>query len=1626
MNWKELFTVKDLNLVTGIENTLRGRRRAGLVVLVMTVLVQVTLSVGKSDYLQNVAGFLGRLITGPHEHLIDGIKIPDVVGLAVLILGITIFTLGRWSRLLLRETGEPFRYTFWIDAFRPVPADNASARKVADFDLLQYDLRERLNFRIRRLSLLNDSADHLSESQQSGLIAHIHIGGEYSVCEHRDSDGKIKEIAIRIMTRVRIGPPELPETLTSPVELILPPSQGINADASDLLLHLDSVTYDQVVERTYSRIAQEIYQRIKSDLGDKVTLFPTAYLRAVALFHEAKDFERSNTIDAYDYALDLYRAANRYFDTRLLGPLLRGCARIPLLWWLVRDSLMMEALTKIGYARCLIYRRAISALSGRYQNPLYVIPETIEKVILRLNLVYKRIVDPSLRIKELPTGEPGSSEVEQVLRLNRFNHLLAFLTFRGDAPTRRLEKLHERLCETLFEAYSVGALGYAYLGASQRARIYLENARAIAPRICDQNALWLLAAAECEFDIDNKLHWIEHAAEQDPESEIALYRRAFLTEMRLRSRNELQRERVLSVIQFYERVLKINPANIGALAATGYLYWLIENPTSARQKYKEGLEVKSIVSQTFVGDLSYGLARVDAEEGHYEEAYRLFSQALSADPAVGTFSKVTYTQQVSAFFEYIGDEMLARFDKYLVNVVGADSPDSPSSADIISPTEVEAVTKTRQAVRSFVLNDCGNAYLNAFFRIGDDHHLARAVRCYERAIRIQPEYGAAYFNIDHAYTWWWEWDNRITDCLDTAQKLAPDWPAVVTASVRSRLRDAQSALDWAKYWVDDVEKRLRENREELFKTESELGSVETQSRQVIPQTEKRPEFKALKSAPGFQTPDPELPGRLKMKIERLNEDIKYLESQLKDDQKYMEDNRGKPKEAVDGGLERIATDTKLSYLFAYKKPSEVVDVLISSSVRWERLDLNDVEALITLAEFLSLSPGEEIQLQDGERIAHYILRHDPENYQAYLSLDRVFTHRIQAREKGLEKASKQKEHSDTAQEPVAGGSTTEVTIPSRDETIVVLTRIRDQYRAELERILHSRITSNLNRCAVINDVVDLLDKEEEVSRFLMEQADYSEHKDEYSHLLGRSYAKRYALDKAVEYYMAAVQSAPAQASHHAGLGIVYLQQRKWSQAIRSFRTAVSLAANREDYKEKLARCYHEAGMEYLEKKLIERAIESIQLAIESDQRNAEYHASLSVALEAVAPKKRVTALTRAAASMKKACDLAPRNEEFQERMRRLQQALDLSPLYGEEILDMKPEVDPIVIEVGKGLEKLVWSGEGEDYLSDAKDDIWVSQSRIRNTVGLDPPPILLRRSQELPQRGYCFLLRGIPIESGDVPEGKRLIIDTVESLERIGVQGENVDEKAWWIGRCCWFDEENLMKIEQAGLKFEEPLLPMWNHFRFQFLDFNMVNFISYESIRKFLEENKETAVYRIAESPDMVRALVNVFRMLAQERVPITDLSAVCDCFAESYEEDVDPISTLDRIRLIPVIRKKLPGNEETTSLLQLSEEFEKLVETCIYREGARSVLAMEPEPCQEALTAIREEVNKGPEDIMALLVRNAGIRHFVRRLVELEFPYLWVLSRPEVQGDEDDVVVEKRIIKDRFIRLPTEEPLV
>ncbi len=359
----------------------------------------------------------------------------SVLAVALAALTVLFLYLIARSRLWRTESRQPFRYTCAVRRFEGLGV-LASNEFEELSEWMEYDLSERLNERIGRLSFFNaprgggeskgslvDPAELLEDD-----ASHVDVTGQYLVRERHQRDEKGSEEyykrTIEVTPRVRIGGTRAAATLGHPVKFTirLPVKRGAEtvdtgrpdrAGTAPGRIELDD--YDKLTERVYFSVATEIYRQIRKDVQRKIHILPTRFLRATAYFHEAEDYACSNTLDAYDEARELYQAAMRTYDPRLRPAPPRKLFR-PLLWllqvktavtWRARRVLanfvprlgvleVMAARSEIGYADTLLYRRLLAGMSGHRVNPTYEARPVVERAIERL--------------RRLPADVPGRQQ----------------------------------------------------------------------------------------------------------------------------------------------------------------------------------------------------------------------------------------------------------------------------------------------------------------------------------------------------------------------------------------------------------------------------------------------------------------------------------------------------------------------------------------------------------------------------------------------------------------------------------------------------------------------------------------------------------------------------------------------------------------------------------------------------------------------------------------------------------------------------------------------------------------------------------------------------------------------------------------------------------------------------------------------------------------------------------------------------------------------------------------------------------------------------------------------------------------------------------------------------------------
>lgn len=615
--------------------------------------------------------------------------------------------LVNWTRIWVKESREPFKYTYSVEEFKrgpqPTPGDPVAGDPVA---WLARDLIEKLGDRVRRLSLL-DEEDVRRHDPDRDPEPHVHISGWYGLRETDDN-----EWWIEVVPKVRVGgkgaPAELGNTVHFKVDLT-----GSAARNLSLPPALDVRQYNLLVERVYWAVASKIYAQIRRGVEEKAVLLPPGRLRSAAYLNEAHDYARSNTLAAFKVARQLYRracesydrtsferptSAWRQFINGLQDDLERDLRRLRRLLskaiprFGYREVRAAEA--QLGYARMLVAEWNLRFLCGSIPKELYEAPPHIHAAIERLS--------------RLPHDISGRKQA-------------------------------------LFRAYVTLGLACGDLKNPTGAAKALQKATELEPADASEDSEFLLAEAILAGDLIRSLRLLTRAVERDPKHERARFMKASQLERLWRRQSTLEPASANVLDAEYAEVIGIDPGNLSAWANRGYVGWLLSKADPNRERtppgqrswrrralshLDAGVRYKEVRRDAMVGELNWNLVRFHAEAGAFSDAYENYLQAVSAmlgEPRMGF---------VEDFYTGAGPDLIERYGDYEQRV----TEQAMSKAG-------QGESRMVKSVLAFVFNDCGGAHYAFYQRLGDTSARDRAISLFTEAIEKNPRFVLPQYNL---------------------------------------------------------------------------------------------------------------------------------------------------------------------------------------------------------------------------------------------------------------------------------------------------------------------------------------------------------------------------------------------------------------------------------------------------------------------------------------------------------------------------------------------------------------------------------------------------------------------------------------------------------------------------------------------------------------------------------------------------------------------------------------------------------------------------------------------------------------------------------------------------------------
>ncbi len=324
---------------------------------------------------------------------------------------------------------------------------------------------------------------------------------------------------------------------------------------------------------------------------------------------------------------------------------------------------------------------------------------------------------------------------------------------------------------------------------------------------------------------------------------------------------------------------------------------------------------------------------------------------------------------------------------------------------------------------------------------------------------------------------------------------------------------------------------------------------------------------------------------------------------------------------------------------------------------------------------------------------------------------------------------------------------------------------------------------------------------------------------------------------------------------------------------------------------------------------------------------------------------------------------------------------------------------PAILECGTGLSaKIQKAQRGQSFVDQM---IPKMRQALYHDLGVRFPGVHVRTdSPILESDEYSIHLNEVPIIRGKVLEGFVLTNETEENLTRYNLQ-YNTYKNSLGLPS-LWVSKEHEELLQRAGIKYWDSLEVMILHLSYFFRNYAN-EFVGIQEVKSMLEFMEKSFPDLIKEVTRLIplQKMTDIFKRLIQEQVSIKDLRTIMEALGEWAQTEKDTVLLTEYVRssLKRYISYKYSQGQSVLSVYILDPEIEDMVRGAIKQTSAGSYLALDPDSVQLILQSMRSTIAPPPPGGQSpILLTAIDVRRFVRKLIEMEFPDVSVVSYQEV----------------------------
>ncbi|NLK94053.1 MAG: flagellar biosynthesis protein FlhA [Clostridiales bacterium] len=326
-------------------------------------------------------------------------------------------------------------------------------------------------------------------------------------------------------------------------------------------------------------------------------------------------------------------------------------------------------------------------------------------------------------------------------------------------------------------------------------------------------------------------------------------------------------------------------------------------------------------------------------------------------------------------------------------------------------------------------------------------------------------------------------------------------------------------------------------------------------------------------------------------------------------------------------------------------------------------------------------------------------------------------------------------------------------------------------------------------------------------------------------------------------------------------------------------------------------------------------------------------------------------------------------------------------------------VEPMEVEIGYGLIPLADESAGGDLLQ----RIASVRRQCAIEMGIVVQPIRIRDNLQLKTNEYVIKIRGTVIESAELMANMLLCMDpTGENTE---IPGIKTIEPTFNLP-AVWINKDQREEAEIKGLTVVDPITVMVTHLT-ETIKSHSYELLGRQEVKLIVENVKEKYSAVVEELiPELITIgeLQKVLQNLLREKVPIKDMVTIMESLADNSRntKDIEVLTEYVRFALGRTICNQIIDEEKAITVVTLHPELEELIASNIQKSVQGSFPAIDPDTTTKIFHNLKNTLDSVYfYNNQQVILVSPNIRCVFRKLTEMAFPHLMVISLNEIPND-------------------------